>query len=583
MQIPWRETPDTTASSLWDPGWAAVSPELATRQGWSVGDFFEVTSGSARTTLQVGALVDFRSTSPLANSRMVVMDIAQAQSAFGGRGLIHQIDVQVREGSDPERVKARLSRALGPAVQLLTPEQRRQEASGLLGAFRLNLTALSLVSLFVGGFLIYASTQASLVRRRNEFGLLRSVGTTRGQILGLILGEVALLGAIGVLLGLPLGYGVASLSVERVSGTLTNLYLLEEIETLRLPAWLYVLAAAIGVGGAVAGALLPALEVSRRDARSLLVAYTLQERSGAGAFRLFLLGCLVLLLGLTGYLGFGRDWRPGGFALGVTLLIGLPLMTPWMVKAGDPANDDTRLRALLRHQGARPALADHLLRRRRSGGRREPADRHHTDDRQLPAHRRDLDQRDSERRRLHHHRVLGPGPQRGHTGRRPWSASSARYPVWRRWIGCGNSSSTRETRRISLAGVDMSLSADLGQFELIEGDLAEALRRCREEGAVIISEPLARKGGLGVGGTLLLAGPAGEVAFPIAGISYDYSNEAGAAAIDLGTLERVFGPGPINNVGALSRGRRRPGRVRGRAQGALRRPAAGDSQRAKPA
>jgi putative ABC transport system permease protein len=104
-------------------------------------------------------------------------------------------------------------------------------------------------------------------------------------------------------------------------------------------------------------------------------------------------------------------------------------------------------------------------------------------------------------------------------------------------------------RRISLAGVDMSLSADLGQFELIEGDLAEALRRCREEGAVIVSEPLARKDGLGVGSTLIVAGPTGEVAFPIAGISYDYSNEAGAAATDLGTLERTFGPGPINNAG----------------------------------
>ena len=82
--------------------------------------------------------------------------------------------------------------------------------------------------------------------------------------------------------------------------------------------------------------------MSRRDARSLLLAYTLQERSGAGAFRLFLLGCLVLGLGLTGYLSIGRDWRPGGFALGVTLLIGLPLMTPWVVKQMTRGDDDAR-------------------------------------------------------------------------------------------------------------------------------------------------------------------------------------------------------------------------------------------------
>ncbi len=419
MQIPWRETPETTSSPLWDPGWAAVSPELAARQGWRVGDPFEVSSGSRRTTLQVGALVDFRRTSPLANSRMVVMDIAQAQSAFGGRGVIHQIDVQVREGSDPDQVKRRLARALGPAVQLLTPEQRRQEASGLLGAFRLNLTALSLVSLFVGGFLIYSSTQASLVRRRNEFGLLRSVGTTRGQMLGLILGEVALLGAIGVLLGLPLGYGVASLSVERVSGTLTNLYLLEEIETLQLPA----LAlrnggghrcrrraggrAASGSGGEPPRRAIPAARLHPAGAlRRRGVPPVPARLSGAGARPHRLPRRRPRLA--SGRLRPRRDAadRPApDDALGR--------------QADDPGDDDTPLRAALRHEGARPAPANHLLRRRRPGRRREPADRHHTDDRQLPAHRRDLDQRHGERRRLHHHRVLGTGPQRGHTGRRP--------------------------------------------------------------------------------------------------------------------------------------------------------------------
>lgn len=547
MQIPWGETPDSTASPLRDPGWAAVSPELADAQGWSVGDFFEVTSGSRRTTLQVGALVDFRRTSPLANSRMVVMDIAQAQSAFGGRGVIHQIDVRAREGSDPEQVKDRLSRALGPAVRLLTPEQRRREASGLLGAFRLNLTALSFVSLFVGGFLIYSSTQASLARRRKEFGLLRSVGATRGQTLGLILGEVALLGAIGVLLGLPLGYGAASLLVERVSGTLTNLYLLEEIETLRLPVWLYGLAAVIGVGGAVAGALLPALDVSRRDARSLLVAYTVQERSGAGAFRLFLLGCLVLALGLLGYLSFGRDWRPAGFALGVTLLIGLPLMTPWVVKQVTRRMTTGGFGLLygvkalgLRLQTtsfavAALAVAVSLL----IGITLMIGSFRRTVEIWIAATlNADVYITSESWGRARGAATLAPALVR-ELGSLPGVAQMDRLREFLVYSG---------DQRISLAGVDMSLSADLGQFELIEGDLAEALRRCREEDAVIISEPLARKGGLGLSDTLLVTGPAGEVGFPIAGISYDYSNEAGGAAIDLATLERAFGPGPINNV-----------------------------------
>jgi len=547
VQIPFREAPDTDASPLRDPGWVAVSPELADRSGWSIGDSFEVTSGTRRTALQVGALVDFRRITPLANSRMVVMDIAQAQSAFGGRGVLHQIDVQVREGSDPEQVKARLAESLGPAVQLLTPEQRREEASGLLGAFRLNLTALSLVSLFVGGFLIYSSTQASLVRRRNELGLLRSVGSTRSQTLALILGEVVLLGSVGVLLGLPLGYAVASLSVDRVSGTLTNLYLLEEIETLRLPAWLYALGAFVGVGGALAGALLPALDVSRRDTRSLLVAYTLQERTGAGALRLFLVGCLVLGLGLVGYFGFGRDWRPSGFALCVVLLIGMPLLTPWLVKQVTRSMK-TRgfgllygMKALgLRLQTtsfavAALAVAVSML--------------------------------------------IGITLMVGSFRRTVeiWINSTVNADVYittQSWSRARSAATLHDTlveelaslpgvaevgrlrqlfvysgdRRISLIGVDMGLSADRDQFELFEGERAQALRRCREEGAVIISEPLSRKAGLGVGDTLPLTSPSGELGFPIVGVSYDYGNEAGGAAMDLVTLNRAFGNGPVNNM-----------------------------------
>jgi putative ABC transport system permease protein len=525
----------------------AVSPELATRNGWSIGDSFEVTSGTRRAALRVGALVDFRSITPLATSRMVVMDIAQAQSAFGGRGVIHQIDVQVRKESDREQVEARLARSLGPAVQLLTPEQRSEEASGLLGAFRLNLTALSLVSLFVGGFLIYSSTQASLVRRRNEFGLLRSVGATRGQTLGLILGEVALLGAFGVLLGLPLGYAVASLSVDRVSGTLTNLYLLEEIEALRLPGWLYALGAATGVGGAMAGALLPALDVSRRDTRSLLVAYTLHERTGVGALRLFLLGCLVLGLGLAGYLTFGRAWRPSGFALCLALLIGMPLLTPWLVKQ-----------------------VTHRMKTRGFGllyGMKALGLRLQTTSFAVAALGVAVSL------------LIGITLMVGSFRRTVeiWVNSTVRADVyvttqsWSRARGAAtlDDELVKELtslpgvaevgrlrqlfaysgdRRISLIGVDMGLSADRGQFELLEGELVEALRRCREEGAVIISEPLSRKAGLGVGDTLQLSGPSGELGFPVAGVSYDYGNEAGGAAMDLTLLERAFGPGPINNM-----------------------------------
>ena len=230
-----------------------------------MGDTITVSSGSRLAVLTVGALVDFKAYEPLAPRRLAVMDIAWAQALLGRAGRIHQIDVTLLEGGDPEAVAARLAAALGPGVRVLTPEQRHQDASGLLAAFRLNLTALSLISVFVGLFLVLTAVQASLVRRRTEFGVLRSLGATPRQVLGLVLAEAASVGLVGVLLGVPLGWLAALRNLDSVSGTLTSIYVLEGIETLTLPLPVVLLAVGVGLLGALIGAVGPALDMARRD------------------------------------------------------------------------------------------------------------------------------------------------------------------------------------------------------------------------------------------------------------------------------------------------------------------------------
>ncbi len=547
VRVPWDDPPRQTTDPVTEPGWTAVSPALASRLGWSMGSRFEVSSGSRLATLHVGALVDFQRISPLASTRMVVMDIAQAQHLFGLAGQLHQIDVRVAEGADVERVKARLQQRLGSAVQLRTPEQRKQAAAGLLGAFRLNLTALSLISLFVGGFLVYTSTQASLVRRRNEFGLLRSLGATRSQMVAFALAEVGLLGALGVLSGLPLGYLAARYNVDVVSATLSNLYLLEEIETLTLPAWMIALVAAIGVGGAMAGALLPALDMSRRDTRALLAAYTLHERAARWAGPLALAGCSVIALTWVVYLGLARGWRPGGFVVGIALLIGLPLLAPWVVREATrrlrPGRFGLRygVKALgLRIQtssfaAAALAVAVSML----IGITLMIGSFRRTVEIWIDATlQADVYITTESWRRARSAAALD-GEWVAELGALPGVAETDRLRQFFAYSG---------DRRISLAGVDMSLSASRARFELLEGDLREALARSREEGGVIISEPLARKAGLQRGQDLELQTPRGAVALPIVGVSYDYSSELGSAAIDLRTMERIYGPGPISNL-----------------------------------
>ena len=102
-------------------------------------------------------------------------------------------------------------------------------------AFRLNLTALSLLALVCGAFLIYNTMTFSVVQRRTLIGTLRALGVTRGEIFALVLGEalaVALLGtAAGLGAGVLLGRGL----VRLVTQTINDLYFVVSVRELAVP------------------------------------------------------------------------------------------------------------------------------------------------------------------------------------------------------------------------------------------------------------------------------------------------------------------------------------------------------------
>jgi len=537
---------DEIGEPLRVPGWVAVTPTFATQNGLEQGDTFFTSLGSRRVLLTVGALVDFQAVAPLASSKLAVMDIAQAQALFGVRGEISQIDIRLREEQSVELARERLAESLGAGVEVLTPEQREQRATDLLGAFRLNLTALSLISLFVGLFLVYSSTQASLVRRRAEFGLLRSLGATRGQVLAIILFEIALMGAVGVAVGLPLGYWVAAANVDAVSATISNLYLLNEIETLQLPLSLYVLATAIGIGGALLAALQPAIEMSRRDPSSLLTPFTLHERLETAAVPLFVGG--FSLLGLTGlwYLVLGRAWRPAGFALAVSLMVGLSLLTPLVIRL---MANPVRVRRLgfsysLKTLGARlqttaVAVAALAVAVSMLVGITL----------MVGSFRRTVDVWIGTTVRADAYITTESWSRSGRAALLDDSLVSVltTLPGVTSVDRLRSLSPIVEGRRIFLAGIDLGIPL-AGRFNLLAGNDSVARVAVRDQGAALISEPLSRRIGLSVGDTLVVDRPGGVVRYPVAGVYYDYGYESGAAMVDLRTMEATFGPGQISNI-----------------------------------
>jgi putative ABC transport system permease protein len=534
------------------PGWVAVTPALAGQRGWTVGDTLTVSSGSRRVDLVIGALVDFQKYEPMAPENLAVMDIAQAQGLLARRGLIHQIDIRLADGADPEAATARLQEALGPGVRIQTPEQRRQDTRSLLAAFRLNLTALSLISVFVGLFLVMTSIQAALVRRRGEFGLLRSLGATRGQVLSLVLFEAGLLGLLGVLVGIPMGYLIALKNLDTVSATLTSIYVIEGLDRMILPPAVALLGLAVGVLGAAGAAILPAVDMTRRDTLNLMSPLALHHRVVRTAGRLALGALVVAVVATVWFLIQGRGLRYGGFLYGFVMMVTLPLVVPLVVRT---------VCGPVRPHGMGPLLSLRNL-----------VVRLQTTSFAVAALAITVSML------IGITLLVGSFRQTLVT----WLDTTMRADIYistESWVRAGNEAfidralledlgafpgvAGVETQRrlqvrtadgrnqiwlsgISVAGVP---AADLAaRLPLMSGDPARVAAGLAERGGVLIGEPLARKGGLAIGDTLLLAGPEGTVALPVVGVSYDYTSEGGTAFVVMATFIRHFGPGPPNNA-----------------------------------
>jgi putative ABC transport system permease protein len=546
VRLPWQGDRGTVAEALGSPGWVAVGPALAARQGWRVGDEVRASFGSRRVALRIGALVDFRRVSPLASPRLAVMDLSQAQEILGLAGRLHQVDVLLAAGFEAGEVARRLERRLGPGVRVVTPEQRLAEASGLLGAFRLNLTALSLISLFVGGFLVYGSTQAALARRREELGLLRSLGATRAQVMGLVLAEAALLGVLGTALGIPLGWTAARLELGSVSATVQNLYLLEGIDRVSLTPALAVLAVALGLAGALGGALLPALDLSRRDPRALLASLTLQERSAVAAGPLFAAALLAPPLSAAAYALLAPSRRWAGFALALGVLVALPLAAPLLVRALGGA---VRPRRFSLGWGAR-TLALHLRSSAVAVGALAVSVAMLTGITVMVSSFRGTVVRWLDQTVRADVYVTTPtwSRARGEATLSPRVlASLARADGVRQVDRLRQTFARVGERRVAVVGIDADLAGGAERVRLVRGEAAEAMGRVRQ-GAALVSEPLALRERLEAGVRLRMAGPAGEVEVPVAGVYHDYGNEAGTVLLDLGCFAALFGEGSPSNA-----------------------------------
>jgi putative ABC transport system permease protein len=256
---------DTTVGDITrfftDPNTALMAEELAARYGIEAGDTITVRYGTQRHTVTVVGLL--RPTDAVTQEglqELLITDVSTAQELLGMVGTLTTIDVIIPEGDTA--TLQRIRSVLPEGVIIQEAGARTGAVSQMTDAFELSLTALSLLALVVGMFLIYNTVTFSVVQRRPVIGTLRALGVTRQQVFGMILWEAALLSAIGAAIGLALGIVMGRGAVVLVTQTVSSLYFTLNVRGVDVSVESLIRGALIGVGAALLAAVIPALEAT---------------------------------------------------------------------------------------------------------------------------------------------------------------------------------------------------------------------------------------------------------------------------------------------------------------------------------
>lgn len=238
---------------LKQPGSVFISDWLRVRLKVRVKSRFAVIADGRRYNLTVAGIIpggdDMRSR---AMRDAIITDIGTAQTVLNMPGRLTRIDLVLNQAQT-----AMLTGLVKPPLQLLTSTARSNAMTQMTRAFRINLTALSLLAMVIGAFLIYNTMTISVLQRRELIATVRTLGLTRGELLMLILAETLLLAVAGLLAGYALGIGLSHYLIRLAARTINDLYFVTEINHTYLSAWSFLKAGALGLGASLLASYFP--------------------------------------------------------------------------------------------------------------------------------------------------------------------------------------------------------------------------------------------------------------------------------------------------------------------------------------
>lgn len=530
-----------------------VGPGLAEAYQLQIGDRFRFQVNDRLESLRVvGLLQPTDEGSRRALDNVILMDVGHAQRLLGMEGRLARIDLILTD-AEARALAARLPQA----VRLQPATEQAETIAQLTAAFQLNLTALSLLALVVGMFLIYNTIMFSVVQRRQVLGILRSLGVTEGQLFTLILSEAALVALIGGALGVGLGWLLGQGAVRLVTQTINDLYYVVSVRDAPLDLSTVVKGMGLGLVASLLAAAGPALEASTVPPVTMTQRSAFEDRArrilpwlAMVGFALGVVGIALLLLITDSLIAAFASL----FAIVIGLALAVPQATAWLMALLAPLlrravgvlgeiAARTVIKAISRTSVAIAAL---MVAVSVTIGVSVMIDSF----RSTVINWLDLT--------LIADVYISPpvvGGQQSTVGFSPEVAARlARVP------GVTEIETVRTVQvqsefgpaELNVSDAQRRRSASLFRFGPGTGSFASGNRdqiyAQMDQGAVIVSEPFAYRHNLLQGGSLTLQTDQGARTFPVVGVYYDYSSDQGAILMRRAVYEQYWSDRAISGI-----------------------------------
>jgi putative ABC transport system permease protein len=343
------------------PTEASLEKAAADDAGLQIGDKIKLISQGKLETFRLVGLTQLGSTSFGAAS-IAQVTLPVAQQLTNKRDRFDQISVAADDGVSSEALKRRIAKEMPPGVRVETAKENADRSSEEiregLGFLQTFLLVFGFIAVFVGSFLIFNTFSITVAQRISEFGMLRTLGASRPQILATVMVEALAIGLLGALLGIGGGFLIAkgiNALFEAFGIDLPTTSLVLETRTV-------VVALLVGVVVTAVSSLIPALRSTRVPPIAALHSFrpapTRRRRLLNLALSL-LLGAAGLAMVVAGLFGSGGAGTRAGLIGGgaVAIVFGVSISSPRLVPplaalAGWPLERLRRLTGRLARENA---------------------------------------------------------------------------------------------------------------------------------------------------------------------------------------------------------------------------------------